>query len=335
MIGVILFCKIVPFTTNFFISIVLNHPFTENMISQESIMDSFCSPSFCISFSNYGPDDILCFLEVSHICGHEVFPSCFRILELKEGPTYTQWNFDWPLFLSRDARTRNRRCLHSNMIGMLCTASLGLSQTIQTALHCPRPKSSALTSHWTGSRLCFVVEHVDLGGSRFSSPILERWYSARASQQNVVTLEFGSPCSPRSALFALDLIRHGLQRVAKFYRFLTASSWKERVSISWERDVFLPSCSVLVLVPTAGCSVRSVLTTGCPVLSWSGFGTGWFDWKLLNCCTTCPSGRWASSEPNSFIQLFLKEILGGGRGDSYTFSYMISPVSIRIAQGIQ
>ena len=26
-------------------------------------------------FSSYGPDDILCLLEVSHICGHEVFPS--------------------------------------------------------------------------------------------------------------------------------------------------------------------------------------------------------------------------------------------------------------------
>ena len=42
-----------------------------------------------------------------------------------------------------------------------------------------------------------VEEHVDLGGSRFSESILERWYSAHASQQNVVTLEFGSPC-PRS-----------------------------------------------------------------------------------------------------------------------------------------
>ena len=43
----------------------------------------------------------------------------------------------------------------------------------------------------------------------------------------------------------------------------------------------------------------------------------------------------ATSEPNSFIQLFFKEIFGGGRGDSYTFSYMISPVSMRIAFGIQ
>ena len=33
-----------------------------------------------------------------------------------------------------------------------------------------------------------VEEHVDLGGSQFSESILERWYSAHASQQNVVIL---------------------------------------------------------------------------------------------------------------------------------------------------
>ena len=32
-------------------------------------------PVRCISVSNYGPDDILSFLDFSHICGHEVFPS--------------------------------------------------------------------------------------------------------------------------------------------------------------------------------------------------------------------------------------------------------------------
>ena len=31
----------------------------------------------------------------------------------------------------------------------------------------------------------------------------------------------------------------------------------------------------------------------------------------------------ATSESNSFIQLSLKEIVGGGRGDTYTFSYRI------------
>ena len=34
--------------------------------------------------------------------------------------------------------------------------------------------------------------------------------------KNVAILELGSPCSPRSALFARDLIRHSLQRVAPF-----------------------------------------------------------------------------------------------------------------------
>ena len=43
-----------------------------------------------------------------------------------------------------------------------------------------------------------VEEHVDLGGSQFSESILERWYFARISQRNVVVLEFGSPCLPRS-----------------------------------------------------------------------------------------------------------------------------------------
>ena len=39
----------------------------------------------------------------------------------------------------------------------------------------------------------------------------------------------------------------------------------------------------------------------------------------------------ATSEWNSLIQLSSNEIVGGGRGDTYTFSYMISPVSIIIA----
>ena len=41
MIGVTFIGKNVPCTTNFFISTVFNHSATENMISQESVMDSF------------------------------------------------------------------------------------------------------------------------------------------------------------------------------------------------------------------------------------------------------------------------------------------------------
>ena len=252
---------------------------------------------------------------------------------------YIQWSFDWPLFLSRDARMCNRQCLHSSMIGMLCTASQGPSQAIQTVLRCPRPESSVLTLDWTGRRFGFVVdlveEHVGLGGSQFSESILERLCSAHASQQNVVILEFGSPCSLSFSIVCswlesswfttgcpdlsrsvssptLNLMLSWQERVwqpsgtfsvfvstkgcpdlscaSSTLRLLlssdervwvlvvsttglprsiqeTVSSWKEFTSISWERDVFLPSCTVLVSAPTTGCPDLSVLTTGCFDLS--------------------------------------------------------------------
>ena len=74
----------------------------------------------------------------------------------------------------------------------------------------------------------------------------------------------------------------------------------------------------------------SVLTwsaSGLPALTIGSLVFGWVCWES--------SPPPATSEPNSFLQLSLKEIFGGGRGDAYTFSYMISPVSIMIASGIQ
>ena len=61
-----------------------------------------------------------------------------------------------------------------------------------------------------------VEEHVTLGGSQFSESFLERWYSARASQWNVVVLEFGSPCPPRSPSLTHDS-RHDQQRIFPFF----------------------------------------------------------------------------------------------------------------------
>ena len=87
------------------------------------------------------------------------------------------------------------------------------------------------------------------------------------------------------------------------------SFWRNRFfvkrinTISWERDVFLPSCTVLL----------SSLKTGLQVLSRFGFRVGWFDWKLLHSCPT--SDRWACSEPNSVLHSCFKEIFGRGRGD--------------------
>ena len=54
-----------------------------------------------------------------------------------------------------------------------------------------------------------VEEHVDLDGSQFVESILKRWYSAHTSQRNVVVLEFGSPCPPRSPLLTHVMISNG------------------------------------------------------------------------------------------------------------------------------
>ena len=179
-----------------------------------------------------------------------------------------------------------------------------------------------------GCRYYFVADRleelVDEGDSRSSSRVREHENFRLVSQLHVAIQTPWSRClSPRAG--GIDV--H--QRVAPFWldqhlRLLSVSlSLSKRstdklvlsqpsekcVSISWalERDV----CSV---------------STGRAVL-WNGFGFGWVGWELSACRAT--------SEPNSFIQLFLKEIVGGGRGDSYTFSYLISPVSILIAFGIQ
>ena len=61
-----------------------------------------------------------------------------------------------------------------------------------------------------------VEEHVDLDDSQFSESFVERWYFARASQRNVVVLEFGSSCPPRSPSLTHDS-RHDQQRIFPFF----------------------------------------------------------------------------------------------------------------------
>ena len=67
--------------------------------------------------------------------------------------------------------------------------------------------------------------------------------------------------------------------------------------------------------------------TGLTVLDNWVFGFGWIRWVSLLLPDT--------SESNSFIQLSLKEIVGGGRCDINTFSYIISPDSITTTLGIR
>ena len=75
MMRAIFVCKIVPFDTNFFISIMFEHGCTKIRIPQETIMDSFEMLLDASLFSNYGLDDLFFVVEFSHICGHEVVNS--------------------------------------------------------------------------------------------------------------------------------------------------------------------------------------------------------------------------------------------------------------------
>ena len=127
------------------------------------------------------------------------------------------------------------------MIGMLCAAFWVPSRAIQTIRCCPHPESCALILDWKGLIIDFVVDlvegRVDLGSSQFSESILERWYSAHASHQNVVVaLEFGSPCPPRSPLFSHDSSCHDQQRVSPyFHEVFYLPRWTSRFH---EQNVF-------------------------------------------------------------------------------------------------
>ena len=247
---------------------------------------------------------------------------------------------------------------------------------------------------WTerGFRLGFVVdlveEHVGLGGSQFSESILERLCSAHASQRNVVTLEFGSPCSTRSALFAHDLNRHGLQRVAPIHHevfrlqrwilcfhdknvfgnhlahflclfqqrvimcqfnveTLTVVRWKcvgfTRFHNGLPRSIGRNSFFVKrIYIDLLGTGRFSSILHGSRVSSNNGLPrsigsnnglprsiTTWVwnwlaRWELPDGCTTCPSGRWACSEPDSFPIVFQGDLWWRPRWHVYFFVYDFS-----------
>ena len=199
-------------------------------------MDSFAVPLYASLFQIMGQIMFFVFWKF-----REVFPSWLHVLELKS-PTYTQWNFDWPLFLLRNARMYFWRCLRSNMIGMFCTTSWGpFSNTWIIRFDSALNVCKVLFCH----RSCWRTNQ----SGWFSIFLSNTRTFQLALQQNVVIVEFGSPCSPRSTLLARDLFRHnstvagikwtwvllGSTTVAPFSM---TTSRKERASIIWERDVF-------------------------------------------------------------------------------------------------
>ena len=152
---------------------------------------------------------------------------------------------------------------------------------------------------------------VDEGESRSSSRIREHENFRLVSQLHLASQTPWSRCSLSSrcvvAPFWLDL-RLRFRLCLCLYLNVQQTNWYSRSQV---RNVCrFPEHSngtfVLSLQVALFCEI--------------GFRFGWVGWERSACRAT--------SEPNSFIQWCFKEIFGGGRGDSYTFSFMISPVSI-------
>ena len=142
----ILFCKNVPCTTNFFISIVLNHPFTENMISQESIMDSFVVPLFASLFQIMGLMIFFVFWKfpISVAMRSSLLDYVFWNRK-KVHRIYNETSIGHCSFKRCPHVQKTMPTLQYDRHALHCV--LGQSRTIQTALRCPLPESSVLTPH--------------------------------------------------------------------------------------------------------------------------------------------------------------------------------------------
>ena len=89
------------------------------------ICHGFLGKTFsCISFSTGWPKSIPCLPAFYRIDVREVVLSWWRTPELKEGPSFTCWIADSPLFLyARSARTCNRSYWYSSMIDTLLSSN--------------------------------------------------------------------------------------------------------------------------------------------------------------------------------------------------------------------
>ena len=152
----------------------------------------------------------------------------------------------------------NRRCLHSSMIGMLCTASWDPSRTIQTALRCTRPESFSLPSHWTGSRLC----------CRSSWRAMSIWVVLGLLNQftNTIALSLyhNRMWQSKNSEVHVHLVLHCLLVTwfVKVYNGLPVVSWivsspTFKLVLPWEERVWETLGSWFASRPTTGCSVLS------------------------------------------------------------------------------
>ena len=169
---------------------------------------------------------------------------------------------------------------------------------------------------------------------KFSACFTTRMWQSRHSEVDVYVLALceqtdGLSTFHRSSPFLFDLRLRFRPRLCLYLQVQQTlahnSGWMTMLSPFLEFVFSRPnktSFPISWVNEPDGCSL-----TGFPVLDNRVFNFGWIRWTSL----LLP----ATSESNSFIRLSLKGIFGGGRGDAYTFSKMISPDSIKITFGIQ
>ena len=252
--------------------------------------------------------------------------------------------FFWIRFQPRGVRRCNRSLLDSNREDIENIALSELFRITRITPHHPIRGSSPSNLCWMDcSRYSAASRHevlLDEDDFRSFWRALELGIFLLLSQLHVTILALWSQClfpraawtvvHPRVSLFLFDLrlrFRLCLRLCLQVQQTLAHNSgWilcHPQVSVL---DEFLvpsrPNKTSFSISWVNGCS-----PTGLTVLDNLVLGFGWIRWVSL----LLP----AFSESNSFIQLSLKEIVGGGRGDTYIVSYKTSPDSITTTFEIQ
>ena len=211
----------------------------------------------CISSSTGEPKNIPCLPAFYHIDVREVVFSWWRTPELKEGPSYTWWIADSPLFLhARSARTCNRRCQCSSMIGILCTAFWVPCRAIHIIRCSQHPESFVLTRDWKGLNDWFCCRSC-WRACRFGRFSIF-WINCRTMVLCACfTTECGSPGIMKSMSASFTIIGSWFSSWTTMdFSILLRSTSSSTLSVSASCHTWESSCTA------------AVFATGRPVLSW-------------------------------------------------------------------
>ena len=255
--------------------------------------------------------------------------SWWRSAELREHPVAINSNFDWIRFQPREMSTSAMdHSLFPINEAFWALHFWNCFRTTRITPHCPFHESSLSNRHWMGckrysaaSRLEVLLDEDD---SRSSSRARERgsfsacFTPACGNRDTLKSMSISSSCreqideistsnkSPRSYLICVYVfcLRLCLDPSVSTD---TGTQLENKSPCSW---VFLvPSRPNKTSFPISW--VNDCSPTGHTVLDNWVFSFGWIRWESL----LLPA--------ISDIQLSLKEIFGGSRGDIFTFSYII------------